>query len=488
MIRKLFVLATLALLLSPPARAANGEKGSWEIGPYVGWAVLDDYAKSNPDDDLLYGGRVGYFMTTRWSLEASYQMFKADFDKGPGDFKIDSLRLNALYNFRAGKPFRWHLTAGMGQESTKARGVSLTDFGWNAGIGARWFFTDNFALRGDARYVRTQVGGPVSEAEGNIETTLGLAWFFGGGPAPDADHDGVPDRKDSCPNTPAGAKVDAKGCPTDADGDGVFDGLDACPDTPKGYPVDARGCPKDSDGDGVVDGADGCPGTPSGARVDAKGCPTDADGDGVFDGIDACPDTPKGAKVDAKGCPTDADGDGVFDGIDTCPGTPRGASVDAKGCPKDSDGDGVFDGIDKCPGTPAGTHVDSTGCPAEVKAAPLFTETKKSLVLEGVTFETNRAVLTSESTAVLDKVAASLKDWPDVQVEVAGYTDSTGGDAHNVALSQKRAQAVLDYLASHGVDRSRMTAKGYGKADPIGDNGTADGRATNRRVELKKTN
>ena len=119
----------------------------------------------------------------------------------------------------------------------------------------------------------------------------------------------------------------------DADHDGVNDGDDACPDTPQGVEVDARGCPVDSDRDGVADYKDGCPDTPAGARVDGKGCPLDADRDGVFDGLDRCPDTPAGARVDTNGCPVDSDHDGVFDGLDRCPDTPAGARVDADGLP-----------------------------------------------------------------------------------------------------------------------------------------------------------
>jgi hypothetical protein len=86
-----------------------------------------------------------------------------------------------------------------------------------------------------------------------------------------------------------------------------------------------RGKSKDADLDGVRNWLDQCPNTPIGAKVDAKGCPIDSDGDGVYDGLDKCPDTPKGAKVDKNGCPVDSDGDGVADGIDVCPDTPKGA-------------------------------------------------------------------------------------------------------------------------------------------------------------------
>ena len=89
---------------------------------------------------------------------------------------------------------------------------------------------------------------------------------------------------------------------------------------------------------------------------------------------------------------------------------------------------------------------------------------------------------------MLDRVAASLADWPDVRVEVGGHTDSTGSSEYNANLSLRRAEAVRDYLVSRGVLRSRMTVRGYGEAIPISDNTTSEGRARNRRVELSKLN
>ncbi|HKQ96819.1 MAG TPA: OmpA family protein [Candidatus Polarisedimenticolia bacterium] len=276
----------------------------------------------------------------------------------------------------------------------------------------------------------------------------------------------------------------------DSDGDGVPDGLDKCPSTPKGAKVDAKGCPIDSDGDGVADGLDKCPGTAKGVKVGSDGCPMDSDKDGVFDGTDQCPDTPAGSKVDAKGCPTDADGDGVADGLDKCPGTPKGVKVNAEGCPIDSDGDGVTDDKDKCPDTPRGSSVDAQGCPPAsapaAAAAPVFQPGTKSLVLEGVTFDTNSVRLKSASDATLDKVADSLRANPDVRVEVGGHTDNTGSPSVNAKLSAGRAQSVVDYLVAKGIAPSRLKAKGYGSTQPVADNKSADGRAKNRRVELKK--
>jgi OOP family OmpA-OmpF porin len=125
--------------------------------------------------------------------------------------------------------------------------------------------------------------------------------------------------------------------------------------------------------------------------------------------------------------------------------------------------------------------VDGTGC-----AAKLFEEEARTLALEGVSFEYDQAVLTPESTLVLDRVAASLRDWPSVRVEIGGHTDSRGGDAYNLDLSGRRAQAVRDYLVRAGIDASRLTAKGYGASQPVADNATEAGRAKNRRVELER--
>ena len=203
----------------------------------------------------------------------------------------------------------------------------------------------------------------------------------------------------------------------------------------------------------------------------------DSDNDGVIDPNDMCPGTPAGRTVDARGCELDSDGDGVVDGLDACPGTPAGTAVDARGCPLDSDDDGVLDGADDCPNTPAGTRVDIHGC-----------EIKQSARLEGVQFRLNSAELTPGSESVLDDVAASLANNPDLRVELGGYTDSSGADSYNLNLSQQRADSVRAYLISRGVDGDNLVARGYGEADPVADNSTTDGRAQNRRVMMRLLN
>ena len=109
---------------------------------------------------------------------------------------------------------------------------------------------------------------------------------------------------------------------------------------------------------------------------------------------------------------------------------------------------------------------------------------KKKIVLRSVHFDFNKSNIRPDAVPVLDEAAKILKDDPTVPVVVAGHTDSIGSDAYNMKLSQRRADAVKDYLVSHGVDASRIRAEGFGKGQPVASNDTADGRAQTRRVEL----
>ena len=307
----------------------------------------------------------------------------------------------------------------------------------------------------------------------------------------DSDKDGVADRKDKCPNTPKEAigMIDKTGCPMDTDGDGVPDYLDKCPNTPKeAYgKVDAAGCPLDTDKDGVPDYLDKCPDTPKEAigHVDKDGCPLDSDGDGVPDYLDKCPNTPKEAigMIDKTGCPMDTDGDGVPDYLDKCPNTPKAAAgmVDKNGCPKDTDGDGIFDYLDKCPNIP-GTK-ENKGCPEvkkEVKA--LF---KKAL--QGIQFATGKNDIKPVSFNLLNQIAVMLIANPTYIIEIQGHTDNVGKPANNLILSDKRAEAVKNYLINVRVDASRLSSRGYGDTKPVTSNATPKGKALNRRVEFVVT-
>lgn len=143
----------------------------------------------------------------------------------------------------------------------------------------------------------------------------------------------------------------------------------------------------------------------------------------------------------------------------------------------DSDGDGVIDDKDQCPNTPAGDRVDGRGCTLD-----------KVIELKGVTFEFDKTRLRPDAVTILDWAVEILKKYPDMQVEIAGHTDSIGSEAYNQRLSEGRAQAVKDFFVSQGVPESQMSVRGYGESEPRDSNDTEEGRERNRRVELRILN
>jgi len=311
-----------------------------------------------------------------------------------------------------------------------------TDFTFGISLGTDLFVTEKLAFRFGGRYYlmpgnevdnagMSRFWGPghVDANTGMMEAMVGLTWWFG---AADRDHDGIPDDRDSCPDQPE-----------DMDG---YNDLDGCPEP-------------DNDRDGILDEQDNCP-----SKAE------DLDG---FQDEDGCPDP-------------DNDGDGIVDGRDRCPDEAEDMDgfQDEDGCPDpDNDGDGVLDDADQCPETPAGVQVDDTGCPVEE-------EIDDTLVLKGVSFRLGSAELTPGSITVLAEVAASLRAWPDKKIEIRGHTDSSGDAEMNRELSQRRALSVRDSLVQMGIAPGRITAVGYGEDFPIADNGTREGRAANRRVEV----
>ncbi|WP_026611319.1 OmpA family protein [Methylocaldum szegediense] len=152
--------------------------------------------------------------------------------------------------------------------------------------------------------------------------------------------------------------------------------------------------------------------------------------------------------------------------------TPEPTPAPADDCStRDSDGDGVNDCEDRCPGTMAGAQVDDQGCPIRIE-------------LRGVNFKYDSAQLTEEAKSILDGVVEQLVAANETRdIEVQGHASSEGSSRYNLKLSQRRAQAVVDYLKAAGL-RNRLYAKGYGEDYPIADNSTEAGRERNRRVEL----
>jgi OmpA-OmpF porin, OOP family len=254
--------------------------------------------------------------------------------------------------------------------------------------------------------------------------------------------------------------------------------------------------PSDLDSDGILDDADACVHVAGVSSSDPKkhGCPPpkDSDGDGIVDEQDACPNEKGIASDDPKkhGCPPpkDSDGDGIVDEQDACPNEKGIASDDPKkhGCPppKDTDTDSIIDEQDACP-TEKGVASDDPkkhGCP---KARLVG---KKIEILERIEFDTGKATIRPESEGILKAVLDIMTEYPSIKkLSVDGHTDNRGARGLNVTLSKNRAAAVVTWLVAKGIDKARLTSRGFGPDKPRDSNATDEGRQNNRRVEFNIT-
>ncbi len=414
-----------ALLLVPAGSQLLAEHGSGTVylNPVLGhW--IDYQNPNNLDDGALYGARFGVDLCPVFGLEGFGLVGPSEIS--PND-QAGATKVGARYSAWGGGfrfmipagPVSPYLSAGWGRASMKPD-YALSKINGHAvkvdasekrslavyGAGLEVFVHRNVSLRFDAvdHYLKRDfIDGDWrgDRKTHNWEVGAGINLLFGRVRSRqiDSDRDGIPDVNDRCPDTPRGVAVYADGCPLDTDRDGVPDYLDKCPDTPAGTKVDAQGC--------------------------------------------AAPEPP---------APSDADGDGVPDYDDRCPDTPRGVAVKPDGCPLDTDEDGVPDYLDKCPETVKGVKVDAQGCPVVEVASNVV----------DIYFDLGRALVKREYFSRLDSLARDLAASGE-SVNVVGFTDQKGTESYNQELSDRRAQAVRDYLVSRGVKADRVRIVGKGK-------------------------
>jgi len=275
--------------------------------------------------------------------------------------------------------------------------------------------------------------------DGYFTLTLGLSFYIG--EPKDTDNDGIPDKYD----------VD----PLHAEDYDRFEDFDGRPDP-------------DNDQDGILDSDDQAPNKPEDLDgfQDSDGVPDpDNDGDGILDKNDKMPGTDAAV---AAGIITVED----FDGFQDEDGAPD----------PDNDGDTIPDSLDKCPNEAEtfNEYQDEDGCPDTKPEV----DVGQSIVLEGVNFASGSSDLTANSETILDNVAVDMHKYPEIEIEIRGYTDITGSYQGNIRISQRRADTVKQYLVRQGIAPYRINTKGFGPENPIAPNDTREGRAQNRRIEF----
>jgi len=426
-------------------------------------------------NSALFGARIGVFFGDMLGVEGEFGVVPSEARQQVFDVWNITYRAQIVAQFRAADPTNkvipFVFVGGGGMSIVKSDGENVgvnaivkdTDAALYLGVGAKYRVDNGWGLRVDGRILfppasNEDANDPMAKASDSFTTDfellLSIYKEFG--------------RKEPKKELPP--PVD-----DDPDKDGIHGEADKCPNEPedKDNFQDDDGCPdNDNDNDGIADADDKCPMEPE-----------DKDG---FQDDDGCPDL-------------DNDADGVADADDKCPNDPedKDGFEDENGCPDpDNDQDGVLDANDKCPAeqeTKNG-YQDDDGCPDEIPA-----QVKKFTgVVQGINFKTGDAALLPSSNATLNKAVAVLKEFPDLKMEIQGHTDDQPLKARanakyqdNQALSQGRAETVMEYFVSKGIDASRLTAKGYADTVPVIDPNGLKGaklnqaRAKNRRVEFK---
>ncbi len=441
--------------------ASDGLKGSYLARAFARFAIADQFKL---DIGAGYGSFAGL-----------------DFDRAYYRTEIIPVDARLLFNFWSNETWSPYIYAGVGAMNYRVTSFpasvspkpvdadnGLTEF-IPAGIGTEFSLADNIALDLNVGVSYTGTDNLNYYIKGDPKDayyTGGLAFVFGPGAGSlDADNDGLKNKEEkelgTDPHNP------------DTDGDGLSDG-----DEVLKYHTDPL--KKDSDGDGLTDGEEVL-------KYHTDPNKMDSDGDGLSDGDEVL-------KYHTDPLKVDTDGDGLSDGDEILKYHTDPLKIDTDGDKltdgdevlkyhtdpnkQDTDGGSVDDGVEVARGT------DPLNPNDDIKKEEIVVEKGKSIVLEGVIFETNKSEILPESEQVLEKAYNTLNQNPDVTVEIRGYTDNTGKKAKNMKLSENRANAVKDYLVKKGIAPDRITTKGYGPSNPVADNTTKEGKQKNRRIEF----
>jgi len=433
----------------------------YDVGAFGGVDIFSGKSglgnAANPKDVPGAAGAIGVrggavLLGNQLGVEAEFRSAFSGMQSGSGSAQVYGLRAQALWYFLTQGPIQPFALVGIGKEvlvSSKPYVLSpdWDNAGW-LGAGARSPITHRVAVRADLRYV---IGEPRpkdpaatsgNSATSNFEGTLGVSYSFGGAPE-DADHDGVGNDVDKCPNEAE-----------DMDG---FEDEDGCPEP-------------DNDGDGIADANDKCPNDLEDFDrfEDEDGCPEpDNDKDGIADAKDKCPNQAEDHKApDANdGCPgSDDDGDGVPNSSDKCPNEKedKDGFQDDDGCPDpDNDKDGVADAADKCPNDAESKNGldDDDGCPdnfSDAVAALLAAPTTK--------IEWKGVQLQKSSDSVIEPLLETMLEHETLRIQLTVDAETDGEAGKRIA--GQRAASLLAWFEEHGIEATRVLVKASGNVAP----------------------
>ena len=314
-------------------------------------------------------------------------------------------------------------------ESDISFGSNKTSYGASFGAGIDFQISKNIALNTGVSYKSLDE----KNAYSNLQHIVGIKFNFGKG---DSDGDGVPDKKDNCPDFPGLSELN--GCP-DSDGDGISDEKDLCPSRPGLNSM--GGCP-DSDGDGVSDLTDPCPNK---TGLNGAPCP-DSDGDGLVDNIDNCPNI-AGPKSNA-GCKlSDLDNDGIPNINDNCP--------DEAG------------------------EIKLRGCPMLPVSLSNFLNSYSEFFFDFDSYKLNKAQETN-----IYNLSKILEKYDYIKINIDGHASSEGESDYNMHLSMNRSNTIKNNLIENGVQDSRLNTRAFGENKPNYPYTPLSERKKNRRVIL----
>ncbi len=410
-----------------------------------------------------FSGTASGYNARAYFRHSYNERLRGEFGLGIGELKgsgfksrfvpLDYRLLISLYLFPRWNPYVYVGAGGMYFDvQQESKGVPLPKVfertGYlPVGVGAQFMVDEIVALDITGGYNKTFKEGltPTATSAKASFWNLGIGVSVVGEKDDDPDRDGL--------KTSHERRIGTDPYDPDTDKDGLTDGEEVL--KYKTNPLNP-----DTDGDGLKDGEE--------VKVySTDPLNPDTDGDGLKDGDEVL-------KYKTNPLRVDTDGDGLTDGDEVLKYKTNPLDID-------TDKGTVPDGVEVRRGT---NPLDPSDDIPKPKKEALVVEVGKAIVLEGVVFKFGSAILLSASEQVLDKAYATMKDNPDIEVEIHGHTDNKGKPSYNLKLSLARANSVKAYLVKKGISAKRIGTRGFAAVRPIATNDTDEGRQRNRRIEF----